>query len=58
MLLRGTLAVGLVALSSLMLSATTTPLRVVSNLDPAKYAGRWFEIARLPNRFQTSAPAK
>jgi len=28
------------------------PLTVVNNLDPAKYAGRWFEIARLPNRFQ------
>jgi len=25
---------------------------VVRNLDPSKYAGRWFEIARLPNRFQ------
>lgn len=29
------------------------PLKVVNNLDPARYAGEWFEIARLPNRFQT-----
>jgi apolipoprotein D and lipocalin family protein len=28
------------------------PLNVVDNLDPARYAGRWYEIARLPNRFQ------
>ncbi len=28
------------------------PLIVVRNLDPERYAGRWFEIARLPNRFQ------
>lgn len=28
-------------------------LAVVSNLDLNKYAGRWYEIARLPNRFQT-----
>lgn len=28
-------------------------LDVVSNLDLNKYAGRWYEIARLPNRFQT-----
>ncbi|MET0625539.1 MAG: lipocalin family protein [Pyrinomonadaceae bacterium] len=28
------------------------PLRVVPSVDPARYAGRWYEIARLPNRFQ------
>lgn len=28
------------------------PLDVVPNLDLGKYAGRWFEIARFPNRFQ------
>ena len=34
--------------------STATPLAVVSNLEPAKYVGRWFEISRLPNRFQTN----
>ena len=29
------------------------PLRVVPSVDPERYAGRWYEIARLPNRFQT-----
>jgi apolipoprotein D and lipocalin family protein len=29
-----------------------SPLTVVDNLDPARYRGRWYEIARLPNRFQ------
>ncbi len=33
--------------------SSSEPLKVVSNLDPARYAGEWFEIARLPNRFQT-----
>jgi len=28
------------------------PLTVVNNLVPERYAGRWYEIARLPNRFQ------
>jgi len=28
------------------------PLRVVPSVDFNRYAGQWFEIARLPNRFQ------
>ncbi len=28
------------------------PLRVVPSVDPERYAGKWYEIARLPNRFQ------
>ena len=28
------------------------PLSVVSAVDFSRYAGKWFEIARLPNRFQ------
>jgi apolipoprotein D and lipocalin family protein len=28
------------------------PLRVVPAIDLSRYAGEWFEIARLPNRFQ------
>jgi apolipoprotein D and lipocalin family protein len=28
------------------------PLPVVLAIDPQRYAGKWFEIARLPNRFQ------
>ena len=28
------------------------PLRVVPSVDPVRYAGRWYEIARLPNPFQ------
>jgi apolipoprotein D and lipocalin family protein len=31
---------------------SSAPLKVVDNLDPARYVGEWFEIARLPNRFQ------
>ena len=29
-----------------------TPLRVVPSVDLDRYAGQWYEIARLPNRFQ------
>ena len=28
------------------------PLEVVSSVDLARYAGKWYEVARLPNRFQ------
>lgn len=34
--------------------ANPPPLHTVVELDLKRYAGRWFEIARLPNRFQTS----
>jgi apolipoprotein D and lipocalin family protein len=37
--------------SSLMLAADP-PLPVVSQVDLVKYAGKWHEIARLPNWFQ------
>ena len=43
----------LAALALAAVISDATPLTVVGNLDPARYAGRWFEIARLPNRFQT-----
>lgn len=28
------------------------PLRVVSSIDLPRYAGLWYEVARLPNRFE------
>jgi apolipoprotein D and lipocalin family protein len=34
------------------ISASSTPLAVVPSVDYARYSGTWFEIARLPNRFQ------
>ena len=34
------------------MSASSTPLAVVPSVDYARYSGTWFEIARLPNRFQ------
>lgn len=37
---------------ALMVVGSFSPLTVVTNLDPARYAGQWFEIARLPNKFQ------
>ena len=32
--------------------ASDPPLRVVDSVDLTQYAGRWFEAARLPNKFQ------
>lgn len=29
-----------------------TELKIVSHVDLARYSGRWFEIAKIPNRFQ------
>lgn len=40
-------------LAALPLTAAPKPLRVVPTVDLARYAGTWYEIARLPNRFQT-----
>ncbi len=33
-------------------NAQPRPLDVVSSVDLSRYAGKWYEIARLPNRFQ------
>jgi len=44
---------GLATLALASVLVAGSPLTVVTNLDPSRYSGRWFEIARLPNRFQT-----
>lgn len=43
-----------VALLSLGAGRSTPPLPTVPHVDLARYAGRWHEIARLPNCFQRS----
>ena len=40
--------------SASALSSAQAPLRVASSLDLEKYAGKWYEIARLPNGVDTS----
>jgi len=37
---------------SVPLAASTAPLTTVDHVDLSRYAGKWFEIARYPNRFQ------
>jgi apolipoprotein D and lipocalin family protein len=51
---------GVIVACALLLAAPGTgcaqkkqPLRLVPSVDLARYAGQWYEIARLPNRFQT-----
>ncbi len=49
-------ALGLIILPVLALSRTTNSdtksVQAVSSVDLTRYAGKWYEIARLPNRFQ------
>jgi len=42
----------LTAVSILALAQGKRTLRVVPGVDPMRYAGQWYEIARLPNRYQ------
>jgi apolipoprotein D and lipocalin family protein len=50
------LSLGLMAALGLFLplaaQRNNPPLRVVESVDLTRYAGRWYEAARLPNRFQ------
>jgi apolipoprotein D and lipocalin family protein len=50
------LSLGLMAALGLFLplaaQTNNPPLRVVESVDLTRYAGRWYEAARLPNRFQ------
>jgi apolipoprotein D and lipocalin family protein len=43
-----------VLLTTMLVKANKSdaPLRVVSNIDLSRYSGQWYEIARLPNRFE------
>jgi apolipoprotein D and lipocalin family protein len=42
----------LVYLTIVTVRGSDPPLRVVDSVDLNRYAGKWFEIARLPNKFQ------
>ena len=50
------LSLGLV-LGVTAMSAQHPPLQVVPEVDYQRYAGKWFEIARLPNRFEDDCVA-
>ena len=54
MRLRTTFLVGSVigAGVALALAKSNAPLSTVSHVDLTRYAGRWYEIARYPNRFE------
>jgi len=45
-------AVALVAFAATWPVRAQTPLPTVAKVDLERYLGRWYEIARLPNRFQ------
>jgi apolipoprotein D and lipocalin family protein len=47
------LAIGVISLVKLARAAKNAPpLHVVPSVDLKRYSGKWYEIARLPNRFQ------
>ena len=37
---------------TMMMTVTTGELTTVSHVDLERYQGKWYEVARLPNRFQ------
>ena len=39
-------------IASIFSCSTQPPLSTVSNVEISKYAGKWYEIARLPNSFE------
>src|SRR5688572_31852667 len=43
---------GLLLLVAVTVVLAQSPLKVVENLDLNRYAGKWYEAARFPNRFQ------
>src|SRR5919112_419129 len=54
-------AAGMLLLFAAMLvrahRADKEPLRVVPAVDLSRYAGLWYEVARLPNRFEEKCAA-
>jgi apolipoprotein D and lipocalin family protein len=42
----------LMTVLSMHAEPTEAPMQVVFSVDLARYAGNWYEIARMPNRFQ------
>ena len=43
---------GTLFMGTTLSSASTAPLTTVDHVDLNRYAGKWYEIARYPNRFQ------
>jgi len=41
----------------LLAAGPLPPLQVVPSVELSRYAGKWYEIARLPNRFQRACDA-
>lgn len=48
------IVVALLCGSVVVAAARQQPLRVVAPVDLARYTGKWYEIARLPNKFQAA----
>jgi apolipoprotein D and lipocalin family protein len=46
------LLLAVVAISASIVNGQQTDLEVVPHVDLNRYVGRWYEIARLPNRFE------
>lgn len=47
-------ALAVAAVTRAALASRPAPLETVPAVDLARYTGRWFEIAKLPNRFERS----
>ncbi len=51
-ILKGLFLIGAACMSLFARGAAKRPLEVVPSVDLNRYAGKWYEIARLPNWFQ------
>jgi lipocalin len=51
-LISATVILGSAILATIASGDRTKELEVVASVDLSRYTGRWYEIARLPNRFQ------
>ena len=50
-------ALALLAFGASSLAQHASPLRAIETLDVQRYLGRWYELAKFPNRFQKSCMA-
>lgn len=56
-LMLGALCAALQGLTACSHTPPAAPLPTVAGVDLARYTGRWYEVAMLPNRFQTQCVA-
>ena len=52
------LLLSVIVICTAILNGQRSDLEVVPHVDLNRYVGRWYEIARLPNRFEKNVPTQ